>query len=56
MREGRRLLQDVLTLASHTTEHKIEMIKRIDQSSRSSHVDAVVVRQRGGQQQAHVGP
>jgi hypothetical protein len=49
MREGRRLPQDVLTLTSHTTNSNTAPITPTHPASRSAHVDAVILRQPGGQ-------
>ena len=50
MREGRRLLQDVLTLTSHTTDRKTPTNKALEPPAGSAHDDALILRQPGGQQ------
>ena len=52
MREGRRLLPDILTLTSHTNNGKTPAGEALRPPTRSPHRDAVVLRQPGGQ---HMG-
>ena len=51
MREGRRLLQDIRTLTSHTNNSNTAASEALRPPRRSPHRDAVVVSQPGGQQQ-----